>query len=211
MERNANLEAVYLQKIVQMKFLIAGLGNMDIDYFGTRHNIGFDVVDLIASRQNLKWDSGKYVHKTEMKYKGKTLVLIKPTTYMNLSGKAVKYWMDLEKIPIQNILVVLDDLNIDFGKLRIKTEGSDGGHNGLKDIQFMLGTNKYPRLRVGIGNNFHKGAQVNFVLGKWSEEENKILQELISQAADACLSYCTAGFANTSNKYNSINLNKEQK
>lgn len=185
-----------------MKFLIAGLGNMDIDYFGTRHNIGFEVVDQLASRENLKWDSGRYVHKAEFKHKGKNIILIKPTTFMNLSGKAIRYWMDAEKIPIQNILVVLDDLNLEFGKIRIKSEGSDGGHNGLKDIQLQLGTHKYPRLRIGIGNNFNKGAQVNFVLGKWGEEENKHLPEIISKSADACLSFCSIGLAFTMNQYN---------
>lgn len=179
---------------------------MDIDYFGTRHNVGFDVVDQIATKENLKWDSGRYVHKCEFKHKGKTILLIKPTTYMNLSGKALKYWMEAEKISIQNVLVVLDDLNLEFGKIRMKADGSDGGHNGLKDIQLMLGTNKYPRLRIGIGNNFHKGGQVNFVLGKWSEKENQILQDIISKSAEACLSFCSIGLSHSMNTFNSFQV-----
>lgn len=187
-----------------MKFLIAGLGNMDIDYFGTRHNIGFEVVDQIAKGAGLNWYTGRYVQKAEFKFKGKTIILIKPTTFMNLSGKAIRYWLEAEKVPIQNLLVILDDLNLEFGKIRVKGEGTDGGHNGLKDIHLQLGTTKYPRLRIGIGNNYFKGSQINFVLGQWTEEENKVLPKIIQHSADACLSFCSNGLAFTMNKYNIV-------
>ncbi len=187
-----------------MKFLIAGLGNMDIDYFNTRHNIGFDVVDKIAEKYELSWQSDRYVHRTETKYRGKKIILIKPTTYMNLSGKAIHYWLAKEAVSVENLMVILDDLNLDFGKIRIKSEGSDGGHNGLKDISSQLGTIKYPRMRIGIGNEYAKGQQVNFVLGKWSENEKIVLPKIIDKACEASMSFCTNGIQNTMNLYNSF-------
>lgn len=185
-----------------MKFLIAGLGNMDADYFGTRHNIGFEVLDELANKLNCSFKSDNLAHCARSSYKGKTLMLIKPNTYMNLSGRAVYYWMNKEKIKPEQIIVVLDDLNIEFGKLRIRLNGSDGGHNGLKSIQEHLGHSNYPRLRVGIGNDFSKGRQVDYVLGKWSENELKQLAQIISLSADALLDCCFRGFENAMNLYN---------
>lgn len=192
-----------------MKFLLAGLGNMDLEYFDTRHNIGFDVVDQIAKKENLVWQSDRYVHKVEMKQRGNKIILIKPTTYMNLSGKAIRYWMQAENIPLENVLVILDDLNLDFGKIRIKGEGTDGGHNGLKDISLQLNSTKYPRLRVGIGNSFAKGRQVNFVLGKWTPEELKHLPTIITKSAEAGLSFSSIGLQLTMNQFNSFQISKE--
>lgn len=186
-----------------MKFLLACLGNMDKDYFGTRHNIGFEVADALAGRLAVSFKPMTLAHVAEGTYKGKKLIMIKPTTYMNLSGKAVKYWMDKENIPIENVLVILDDLNLDFGSIRIRASGADGGHNGLKDIQQQLSTNAYSRLRIGIGNHFGKGQQVDYVLGKWNEQENKWLPEIIKLAGDAALSFCFAGMKNTMNTFNS--------
>lgn len=181
---------------------------MDTDYFDTRHNIGFDVVDLLAKKENLIWNAGRYAHKTELKYKGRRLILIKPTTYMNLSGKAVKYWMQQEDIPMENVLVILDDLNLEFGKIRIKGEGSDGGHNGLKDITVQLNSLKYARLRIGIGNTFAKGGQIDFVLGKWNKEELKYLPEIILKAVDTILKFTNIGLPFTMNEANSFKINK---
>ncbi len=189
-----------------MKFLIAGLGNMDIDYFNTRHNIGFEVADELARRNSVEWQIGRYAHITEFKFKGRLIKLIKPTTYMNLSGKAVKHWVISEQIPLENILIISDDLNIEFGRIRLKEQGSDGGHNGLKDITAQLGTQKYSRLRIGIGNNFNRGNQVNYVLGKWLASEEELLPQILSKSADACLSFCYAGIQNTMNQYNSFKI-----
>jgi PTH1 family peptidyl-tRNA hydrolase len=175
---------------------------MDKEYFGTRHNIGFEVADELASRLTVSFKPMTLAHVAEGTYKGKKLIMIKPTTYMNLSGKAVKYWMDKENIPIENILVILDDLNLDFGSIRIRASGADGGHNGLKDIQQQLSTNAYSRLRIGIGNHFGKGQQVDYVLGKWNQQENKWLPEIIKLAGDAALSFCFAGMKNTMNTFN---------
>ncbi|HRG67277.1 MAG TPA: aminoacyl-tRNA hydrolase [Saprospiraceae bacterium] len=186
-----------------MKFLIAGLGNMDPEYFGTRHNIGFEVLDQLAERLGVGFKVSSLAHVAEANYKGKKLILIKPSTYMNLSGKAIKYWLDKEKIELPNCFVILDDLNLDFGSIRIRPEGSDGGHNGLKDIQEKLASNKYPRLRIGIGNQFSKGKQVDYVLGKWTESELRNLTEIIKLSADASLSFCFAGLTNTMNSFNS--------
>lgn len=186
-----------------MKYLIAGLGNMEAAYFGTRHNIGFDVADELASRLSVHFSSSSLAHRAEGSYKGRKLIVIKPTTYMNLSGKAVRYWLEKENIPVENLLVILDDLNLAFGAIRIRPSGADGGHNGLKDIQEQLSTNAYARLRVGIGNHFGKGQQVNYVLGHWNDQEKKYLAEIIKLTADAALSFCFAGMQNTANTYNS--------
>lgn len=183
-----------------MKYLIAGLGNAGDDYTGTRHNIGFDVVDLLASKVPFTLDRHAFV--SSLKFKGRTLCVIKPTTYMNLSGKAVKYWLDKEKIPLENLLVITDDLALPFGKIRIKKNGSDGGHNGLKSIIETLGTAEFPRMRFGIGNNFVKGYQSDYVLGKWSPDEKKLLPENIQKAAEAVKSFVTVGIERTMNTYN---------
>lgn len=185
-----------------MKYIIAGLGNFDIEYQNTRHNIGFDVVDYLAKEKDVVFTSKRLADIAEFKLKGKTLILLKPTTYMNLSGKAVKYWLDKENLPYENLLVITDDLNLAPGKIRIRKNGSDGGHNGLKSIQELLNSNLYPRLRIGIGNEFGKGRQVDFVLGKWSPEEKKIMDETVKKAGEAVISFVLEGVDRAMNKFN---------
>ncbi|MEZ4886962.1 MAG: aminoacyl-tRNA hydrolase [Chitinophagales bacterium] len=184
------------------KFLIVGLGNIGVDYANTRHNIGFDIVDKLAEEYDCSFKLERLAHKAEVKYKGRSLYLIKPTTYMNLSGKAVRYWMQNLKIPINNILVVVDDKDLDFGKLRMKPKGNDGGHNGLKDITLQLNTNAYPRLRFGIGNDFAPGQQIHYVLGKWTEEENAELDKHIKKSIEGIKSFATLGIERTMNTFN---------
>ncbi|MFL5752974.1 MAG: aminoacyl-tRNA hydrolase [Bacteroidia bacterium] len=184
------------------KFLIVGLGNIGEEYAGTRHNIGFEVVDQIAKDAEVKFSSDRLADVCHLKLKGKQLLLIKPTTYMNLSGKAVNYWMQAEKIPVENILVIVDELALPFGKIRLGPKGSDGGHNGLKSIQETLSTTNYPRLRFGIGNEFGKGYQVNYVLGKWGEEELKTLNERVKIAADAVKAFTFIGLDRAMNSFN---------
>lgn len=186
----------------EMKYLIVGLGNIGSEYENTRHNIGFEIVDHLVKKLEGQWKNDSNAMVAEVKTKGRILVVIKPTTYMNLSGKAVNYWMQKQKIPKENIFVLLDDLNINLGSIRIREKGSDGGHNGLKHIDATLGGNDYARLRFGIGNEFHKGQQSNFVLGKWKSEEKKVVDELISKCADACISFAHIGIKNTMNQYN---------
>lgn len=186
----------------EMKYLIVGLGNMHPDYDGTRHNIGFEVVDLLAQAKEGTFKNDSLGDIAVIKHRGRQIHLLKPSTYMNRSGKAVRYWMQKLKIPMSNVLVVVDDINIDFGKLRLRGKGAAGGHNGLKDIEQMLGSGSYPRLRVGIGNDFSKGRQVDFVLGKWDESEMKELGDILDRAARACLSYCSIGLSHTMNKFN---------
>ena len=185
-----------------MKYLIAGLGNIGNDYEGTRHNVGFDVVDLLAKELGgtFKHDSQAFV--AEVKHKGRTFVLIKPTTYMNLSGKAVRYWLTKHNIPKENLLVVLDDLALPFGKQRLRPSGSDGGHNGLKSIDQLCGGNNYARLRIGISSEFRKGQQVDFVLGKWTDEEEKQLPDILKNAVDTVKAFGTIGIAFTMNQFN---------
>ena len=185
-----------------MKYLIAGLGNVGADYEGTRHNIGFDVSDALASEMGVAFDLDHLAWKAEFKYKSRTFILIKPTTYVNLSGKAVRYWLQKQNIPAENLLTVLDDLNLDFGKQRIRPNGSDGGHNGLKDIDRILGNNNYARLRIGIGDNFNKGRQIDFVIGKWSRQEKEQLPEIIQRAAETVKAFGTIGLAFTMNQFN---------
>ena len=185
-----------------MKYLIAGLGNIGSEYQDTRHNIGFEILDALANASGIFFEQQRHAFVAEMRHKGKTFVLIKPTTYMNLSGKAVHYWMQQEKIPIDRVLVATDDLALPFGKIRIKGKGSDGGHNGLKHIQQTFGTNQYARLRFGIGDNFSKGRQVDFVLGQWSAEEQQTLNERVQLAKDAILSFGTIGIQHTMNAFN---------
>ena len=184
------------------KFLIAGLGNIGDEYAETRHNIGFKVADQLARDAGAKFSSGRYADVAEFKHKGKTLVVIKPSTYMNLSGKAINYWMQSEKIPLENLMVVVDELALPFGKIRIGPKGSDGGHNGLKSIQETLNSSVYPRLRFGISNEFSKGTQVNYVLGKWNEEELKTLDERIKIAADAIKAFTFIGLERCMNEFN---------
>ena len=185
-----------------MKYLVVGLGNMGAEYDNTRHNIGFDVVDALAKEKEVAFKNDKLGDIAKVKYKGRTIILLKPSTYMNLSGKAVNYWMQKEKILPENLLIVVDDLNIDFGKIKLKGKGSDGGHNGIKHINQIIGS-KYARLRFGIGSNFSKGRQVDFVLGEWSGEETDKLSEYIKKATDAVKSFAAIGLSRTMNQFNS--------
>ena len=184
------------------KFLIVGLGNIGSEYVNTRHNIGFKVLDYMANQESCLFQTVKLGDVAEVKIKGRSLFLLKPNTYMNLSGKAVKYWMEKENIPKENILVITDDLNLPFGTIRIKSKGSDGGHNGLKNIQLLLNTTEYPRFRFGISDTFKKGQQVNYVLGEWSEEEKEKLKERLEVATEIIKSFALAGLNNTMNTFN---------
>lgn len=185
-----------------MKYLIAGLGNIGSEYKNTRHNIGFQVLDYFAEKNGLSFKHERLAYMAKHKFKGRQLVLIKPTTYMNLSGKAINYWMQKEKIPVSNIFIILDDIALPFGTIRIKAKGSDAGHNGLSDIIKILGHQNFPRLRFGIGNNFHKGQQVDFVLGEWSEDETKSLKERKEKIIEAMQSFATIGLERTMNFFN---------
>lgn len=187
---------------VYMKFLIVGLGNPGIEYAETRHNIGFKVVESLAKELGGSFSTGRLADRAEVKFKGKTLILIKPTTYMNLSGKAVNYWLQAEKINRDQLLVITDDIALPFGKLRMKGKGSDGGHNGLKDIQHVLQSQEYARLRFGVGSDFHKGQQSAYVLGKWSEEEIDLLEERIQIASEFVKGFVTIGLAQTMTNWN---------
>jgi PTH1 family peptidyl-tRNA hydrolase len=185
-----------------MKYLIVGLGNPGDKYAETRHNIGFKVVEAFAKEQGGSFALNKQAEVAEVKFKGRTIVLIKPTTFMNLSGKAVNYWMQAEKIPRENILVITDDLALPFGKLRMKGKGSDGGHNGLKDIQATLNSQEYARLRFGVGSEFNKGQQVDYVLGEWSAEEKETLKERIQIATEFIKGFSTIGLGMTMTNWN---------
>jgi PTH1 family peptidyl-tRNA hydrolase len=184
------------------KFLIVGLGNIGADYINTRHNIGFKILDHFAKKESINFQTAKLGDVAEFKIKGRTLILLKPNTYMNLSGKAVKYWMEKENIEKENILIITDDLNLGFGTIRIKTKGSDGGHNGLKSIQSLLNTTEYPRFRFGISDQFKKGQQVNYVLGEWDEEEKAKLTERLEISTEIIQSFALAGLNNTMNEFN---------
>lgn len=183
-------------------FLIAGLGNIGDEYKDTRHNIGFQIVEALAAEAGSSFVSGRYASTAEIKFRGRKLFLIKPSTYMNLSGKAIRYWMQELDVPKENLLVVLDDIALPLGKLRIRSKGSDGGHNGLKNIQELLETTAYPRMRFGIENNFSKGKQIDYVLGKWSDEEKKLLPERIENACHAVKSFAMIGLERTMNVFN---------
>ena len=185
-----------------MKFLIVGLGNPGSEYEGTRHNIGYQVVDAIARNNESSFDLRRYGEVCTIRFKGRTLVLLKPSTYMNLSGKAVRYWMECKKIPVGRVLVITDDLALPFGTLRMRAKGSGGGHNGLGNIESMLNTSKYPRLRFGIGADFQKGQQVNYVLGKWTEEERKSLIERLQHFEKSVQSFVSIGIERTMNHFN---------
>lgn len=185
-----------------MKYLIVGLGNMGPDYDNTRHNIGFDVVDALASASDATWKNDQLGDIASVKHRGRTLVLLKPSTFMNRSGKAVRYWMQKHNVPKDRLLVIVDDLNLPFGKQRLKGKGSDGGHNGLKDIDQMTGGNNYARLRIGIGNEFPTGRQVNFVLGKWTPEETEKLPEILKAASEATKAFAAIGLQHAMNQFN---------
>lgn len=184
------------------KYLIVGLGNIGEKYRDTRHNIGFKILNEIAKTEEVSFETQKLGDLTKFRFKGRTLFLLKPNTFMNLSGKAVKYWMNKEKIPLENILIICDDLNIPFESLRLKPKGSDGGHNGLKDINQQLNTQQYARLRFGVGNRFAKGRQVDYVLGKWTDEELKVIPLKIEKIHNSIKSFCTTGISRTMNDFN---------
>jgi PTH1 family peptidyl-tRNA hydrolase len=184
------------------KFLVAGLGNIGAEYADTRHNIGFQILDHLAEEIGFGFESGRLGEVGSFKIKGRPVICLKPGTYMNRSGKAVRYWLDKEKIPLENLLVVTDDLNLPFGTLRLKTKGSDGGHNGLKDIQQVLGTTRYSRFRFGIGADYPRGQQVDFVLGAWDDAERKAMRERLERSSELIRSFVLAGPSRTMNAFN---------
>tara|TARA_R110000868_G_scaffold158589_4_gene386805 strand:+ start:1768 stop:2397 length:630 start_codon:yes stop_codon:yes gene_type:complete len=193
----------YLEEIDSMKkYLIIGLGNIGPEYAQTRHNIGFKVVDAFAQKESVNFETAKLGDIATYKIKGRSVLLLKPSTYMNLSGKALHYWMEKENIPLANVLVITDDINLDFGVIRIKTKGSNGGHNGLKDIQNILNTANYNRFRFGVGADFGKGRQVDYVLGKWNDDEKKALIERLDRATEVIKSFVLAGITTTMNEFN---------
>jgi len=185
-----------------MKYLIVGLGNIGDEYRNTRHNIGFKVLDALAKASNIVFTDKRYGEIATMSIKGRMLTLLKPSTYMNLSGNAVRYYMQKEKIPLENVLIIVDDIALPIGVLRLKSKGSDAGHNGLKHIATTLGTQEYARLRFGIGNDFPRGCQVNYVLGNFSEEETKIINDKLESAGEIIKSFCLAGIDITMNQFN---------
>ena len=185
-----------------MKYLVVGLGNIGAEYADTRHNIGFRVLDALAEASNISFTTVRYGAMATLRHRGRTVLLLKPSTYMNLSGNAVRYWMQQEKIPLENVLIIVDDLALPFGALRLKPNGSDAGHNGLKHIAATLGTQAYARLRFGIGNDFPRGGQVDFVLGQFGEEDLKTMDERVALAGDIIKSFCLAGITLTMNQYN---------
>ncbi len=184
------------------KFLIVGLGNIGSEYEETRHNIGFKVLEFLSGEEDFSYESAKLGSIASFKHKGRSILCLKPSTYMNLSGKAVKYWMEKEKIPLENVLIITDDINLPFGTLRLKTKGSDGGHNGLKDVQNTLQTTQYNRFRFGVGADFNKGRQVDYVLGQWNEDEIKGLSERLQKSTDLIRSFIFSGVKNTMNQFN---------
>ncbi len=185
-----------------MKYLIVGLGNIGAEYDDTRHNIGFEVIDHLAKKFEVKFKDDRLGYTANFKHKGRTFHLLKPTTFMNLSGKAVLYWIQKLNLKPENLLVIVDDLNLDLGKIRLRGKGKDGGHNGLKDINLKLSSQNYARLRFGIGNNFNKGRQVDFVLGKWEKKEVEQLPDLVERAMDGVLSFGTIGLGRSMSKIN---------
>ena len=185
-----------------MKYLVVGLGNIGAEYTDTRHNIGFRVLDALAEASNISFMAGRYGSTTTLRHKGRQILLLKPSTYMNLSGKAVRYWMEQEKIPIENLLVISDDISLPFGQLRLRKKGSAGGHNGLKNISELLGREDYARMRFGVGGDFARGHQVDYVLGEWTDEERKAMPERLKIFGDAILSFACVGPDLTMNTFN---------
>lgn len=185
-----------------MRYLIVGLGNIGPEYAGTRHNIGFQMVDVFANSVGAEWEDKRYGFVAHCRVKNAEIVLLKPTTFMNLSGNAVRYWLGKENIPVENMLVLVDDLNLPFGTIRIRKQGSNGGHNGLGNIQSVLGTNAYARVRFGIGNDFARGTQINFVLSEWTDEEKAALPEKIAPLKEIIPSFCLQGIDRTMNQFN---------
>jgi peptidyl-tRNA hydrolase, PTH1 family len=188
------------------KFLIIGLGNIGPEYAHTRHNIGFDVLDAFVMKQGGFFKSDRLADVAEVKWKGKTFICIKPTTFMNLSGKAFKYWMDKEKVEVENTLTIVDDLALPISKIRLRASGSDAGHNGLKDIQLTLGTDAYPKLRFGIGSDFRKGQQIDFVLGKWNTTEKKIVESKIEKCVEVIEAFASIGMSRTMTMANALEI-----
>ena len=185
-----------------MKYLIVGLGNIGSDYAGTRHNIGFRLIDAFAEKQGAEWADKRYGFVARTRVKKAELILLKPSTYMNLSGQAVRYWSQQEKIPVERILVLVDDLSLPVGKIRMRGSGSDGGHNGLKNIASCMLTQNYARIKFGIGNDFPRGTQIDFVLGKFSDEDNRIIEEQTDYVGEMIKSFCLQGLDRTMNQYN---------
>ena len=185
-----------------MKYLVAGLGNIGLDYSHTLHNIGFDILDALSGASNISFKDKRYGFVSEMKYRALTYVLLKPSTYMNLSGNAIRYWLKKEKLPVENLLVVVDDIALPFGTLRLRAKGGDAGHNGLNHIQTILGTTNYARLRFGVGNEFYPGQQVDYVLSGWTDEQEKLLPERIEMAGEIIKSFGVIGLQRTMNAYN---------
>lgn len=198
----AKADQISTEEDPMKKFLIVGLGNIGPKYVNTRHNIGFKIVDFYAEKNSLSWETAKLGDITSHKVKGRTLIFLKPSTFMNLSGKALKYWLEKEKISMENLLVITDDLNLAFGTIRIKTKGSDGGHNGLKDIQNTLQTTNYNRFRFGISDAFAKGRQIDYVLGEWDSEEISLLPERLEKSCEIIESFALAGMNITMNTFN---------
>ena len=197
-----NDDVDHKNNFIQMKYLIAGLGNIGAEYELTRHNIGFLVLDRLAEQQKVTFTNSKLAFTADFKFKGRSFYLIKPTTYMNLSGKAVNYWMQELKIPAENVLVITDDIALPYGSLRMRAKGSSAGHNGLRNIETVLGGNNYPRLKCGIGDNFHKGHQVDYVLSNFTKEEFKELPEVMDKASEMIVSFGTIGIERTMNQFN---------
>ena len=189
-------------EIPMKKFLVVGLGNIGLEYVNTRHNIGFKILNYFANKENITFQTAKLGDVAEFKIKGRNIILLKPNTYMNLSGKALKYWMEKEKIETENVLVITDDLNLSFGTIRIKPRGTDGGHNGLKNIQLLLNSSEYPRFRFGISDEFKKGKQIDYVLGEWNEDEKTKLQERLELASQIITSFALTGLDTTMNTFN---------
>ncbi len=206
---NPNQSIVKEENKDVVKYLITGLGNIGADYLNTRHNIGFKVADALVESLDSNYQTERYGAVAVCKNKGRIYVVLKPSTYMNLSGQAIRYWMNKEKIEIQNIMVILDDLNLDFGTIRIKGKGGAGGHNGLKSIEQELQTVDYPRMRVGIGNNFSKGHQVDFVLGEWGNYENEQLPKILKHCVGACKTFGFLGLEKTMSEFNKKILNSD--
>jgi PTH1 family peptidyl-tRNA hydrolase len=189
-----------------MKFLIAGLGNAGAEYAHTRHNIGFDVAGAFVQKHGGQFRTDRLAYVAEVRWKGRVFICICPTTFMNLSGKAVKYWLEREKVDVQNLLVIVDDLALPLSKLRLRPGGSDAGHNGLKSIQETLGTTEYPKLRFGIGNAYPKGRQVDFVLGKWQPDEEPLVKAKVEKAVEAIEKFATTGINNTMTEINKLEI-----
>jgi PTH1 family peptidyl-tRNA hydrolase len=185
-----------------MKYLIVGLGNIGEGYKDTRHNIGFTVLDAMALASNTSFTDKRYGAVGHLKYKGRELILLKPSTFMNLSGNAVDYWLKKENIPLENMLIIVDDLALPLGSIRMRPKGSDGGHNGLAHISTILATNEYPRIRIGIGNGFRKGSQIDYVLGAWNTEEKKFMEERVSIVIEMIKSFAFAGLERTMTAFN---------